>query len=227
MSVCVIIEIMGLSPRVRGNPFTPISSPCMTGSIPACAGEPGGRIRSHKTKGVYPRVCGGTASEKRGSHAGQGLSPRVRGNLGVRLEEVGDVGSIPACAGEPACKRRSARRRRVYPRVCGGTTPLSLAMVGDEGLSPRVRGNLAMRRSATAPSGSIPACAGEPQLHKVGHGVRWVYPRVCGGTANLLLKVAGGLGLSPRVRGNLSAFHLPAQARGSIPACAGEPHPLT
>ncbi len=32
--------VEGLSPRVRGNPFTPISSPCMTGSIPACAGEP-------------------------------------------------------------------------------------------------------------------------------------------------------------------------------------------
>ena len=78
---------------------------------------------------VYPRVCGGTCHRP-------GLSPRVRGNRSV----VPDMGSIPACAGEPPTTpiRRSIpacagepgsipacagepRCREVYPRVCGGT----------------------------------------------------------------------------------------------------------
>ena len=104
----------------------------------------------------------------------EGLSPRVRGNLPCFASYVTVIGSIPACAGEPAneifgrgnwgvyprvCGGTSpARFGRVYPRVCGGTT--SLIAWGSAGLSPRVRGNLApTKREILA-----------------------VYPRVCGGT---------------------------------------------
>ena len=51
-----------------------------------------------------------------------------------------------------------------------------------------------------------------------------VYPRVCGGTAYLILAFAFALGLSPRVRGNRPARPcFPFRIR-SIPACAGEPN---
>ena len=50
-----------------------------------------------------------------------------------------------------------------------------------------------------------------------------VYPRVYGETATVPAKLADGMGLSPRVRGNhpllLHATALP----GSIPACTGKP----
>ena len=52
-----------------------------------------------------------------------------------------------------------------------------------------------------------------------------VYPRVCGGTHVVIHPWDVEAGLSPRVRGNLASaprFVLPV---GSIPACAGEPHP--
>ena len=52
-----------------------------------------------------------------------------------------------------------------------------------EGLSPRVRGNLAQLPAAAFACGSIPACAGEPALGHFSVGVVKVYPRVCGGTA--------------------------------------------
>ena len=56
----------GLSPRVRGNPADAIAEEEALRSIPACAGEPGdGRVRV-PIKGVYPRVCGGTASTLQG-----------------------------------------------------------------------------------------------------------------------------------------------------------------
>ena len=52
-----------------------------------------------------------------------GLSPRVRGNQLLVHPLADHPGSIPACAGEPV-------------------TPVELDLaIGDEGLSPRVRGN--------------------------------------------------------------------------------------
>ena len=52
----------GLSPRVRGNLGGGAEHPRERGSIPACAGEPRERLGRKGMRGVYPRVCGGTAS---------------------------------------------------------------------------------------------------------------------------------------------------------------------
>ena len=49
-----------------------------------------------------------------------------------------------------------------------------------------------------------------------------VYPRACGGTLPFLLHPAPVMGLSPRVRGNLTVFGTPHVHFGSIPARAGE-----
>ncbi len=74
-----------------------------------------------------------------------GLSPRVRGNR-VSLPPVrAIVGSIPACAGEPSGRDFLSGEDRVYPRVCGGTDAGLEDKASVQGLSPRVRGNLAAR----------------------------------------------------------------------------------
>ena len=73
------------------------------------------------------------------------------------------VGSIPACTGEPwACMPRRATSA-VYPRVYGGTHQSSRNQREPQGLSPRVRGNLAARHLGMWGMGSIPACTGEPK----------------------------------------------------------------
>ena len=97
----------GLSPRVRGNP--PATAPtCKTRwSIPACAGEPYRDAGGSRGGRVYPRVCGGTALIPRVLDGQQGLSPRVRGNQSRRSRGSRSVRSIPACAGQPAGRRRS------------------------------------------------------------------------------------------------------------------------
>ena len=131
----------GLSPRVRGNPLRIDGHRHRLRSIPACAGEPPALTTDRSCAGVYPRVCGGTEEGSIVLHGGRGLSPRVRGNLikdlSVRFEER----SIPACAGEPDAARPGPEPPSVYPRVCGGTSGLSLIGQGGGGLSPRVRGN--------------------------------------------------------------------------------------
>ena len=58
------------------------------------------------------------------------------------------------------------------------------------GLSPRVRGNLALVALLLVALRSIPACAGEPQAALAKIRLTWVYPRVCGGTSKRAFFVA-------------------------------------
>ena len=133
------------------------------------------------------------------------------------------MGSIPACAGEPATMAVGCWAGRVYPRVCGGTSGQQVMALMEYGLSPRVRGNLAGYNRKTVITRSIPACAGEPKRN-YGH-VRCteVYPRVCGGTLRNPPSARHRGGLSPRVRGNRGRQTQGGCAIRSIPACAGEP----
>ena len=192
----------GLSPRVRGNPEDPPPAVARGGSIPACAGEPGGGLGGVATKGVYPRVCGGTQRAKTQGDRPKGLSPRVRGNRPELVRRRVADGSIPACAGEPTPPSWRVWGGRVYPRVCGGTAPCRLKVGVLAGLSPRVRGNRRPGQAGVHPCGSIPACAGEPATQCESSAPSRVYPRVCGGTmgVNDIRRMEGGL--SPRVRGN-------------------------
>ena len=106
---------------MRGNPTTGRVYNSQQGSIPACAGEPSYDANATHALMVYPRVCGGTSlvHDKRDNWLG--LSPRVRGNRGLCAFPIDGRRSIPACAGEPFQRRFQIRKRRVYPRVCGGT----------------------------------------------------------------------------------------------------------
>ena len=70
-----------------------------------------------------------------------GLSPPVRGSRARRDLEPPGLGSIPARAGEPQPSTRPHRRRRVYPRPCGGAPGARFGCVRTGGLSPPVRGS--------------------------------------------------------------------------------------
>ena len=218
---------MGLSPRVRGNlrPKRRMGAPPR--SIPACAGEPFCESVIAQPGGVYPRVCGGTSTDRWGVISGNGLSPRVRGNQWRVPSLTSLVGSIPACAGEPVSPTLMSVLAGVYPRVCGGTGKGAGTRAAKRGLSPRVRGNPSDTRPNVRSIGSIPACAGEPAGPSGAAPRRRVYPRVCGGTAGDTIEPGKIQGLSPRVRGNPVVAHAPLQRQGSIPACAGEPRTPT
>ena len=197
------------------------SSPA--GSIPACAGEPPAGCQDGRAPEVYPRVCGGTRPGHQRDCAADGLSPRVRGNPAPTQAESIRARSIPACAGEPRPASRCRPCGTVYPRVCGGTVVMASGDSRDWGLSPRVRGNLPLRRLRPDGPGSIPACAGEPVRPDLFQTRETVYPRVCGGTSAPWSSWPSARGLSPRVRGNRAASRACMPAARSIPACAGEP----
>ena len=193
----------GLSPRARGNPARARPPMPLCGSIPACAGEPHGRIVEFTIGKVYPRVRGGTKPTLSRFTRCKGLSPRARGNPEFLALANAWRGSIPACAGEPAAMRQARSLMPVYPRVRGGTVTHPGAGTSSKGLSPRARGNPNPLRGVGLSARSIPACAGEPIA-----AAQWrvwcsVYPRVRGGTSRAAVIACDG--------------------GGSIPACAGEP----
>ena len=185
------IHTSGLSPRVRGNRRVHVCDPLNRRSIPACAGEPSLCPRPSLFSWVYPRVCGGTALATPDNLGYEGLSPRVRGNPPRERRPGPRHGSIPACAGEPLVNLRSLGQHPVYPRVCGGTCRFCPWIENTQGLSPRVRGNLAEIYDLRYRIWSIPACAGEPRPQCLSVPVPTVYPRVCGGTIS-----CGSQGLS-------------------------------
>ena len=114
------------------------------------------------TPWIYTRVCGGIQQRMSHRKCVMSLSPRVRGNRAQLQQVAGCHGSIPACAGEPITASTRTTRWRVYPRVCGGTNGCCWRLGPRGGLSPRVRGNQSALQRRIRPSGSIPACAGEP-----------------------------------------------------------------
>ena len=103
-SVSATVRMLGLSPRMRGNPFKSSGSGLINRSIPAHAGEPR-RLRRHGgATGVYPRACGGTDIDIYVGRQSSGLSPRMRGNLRLLGRVHHSEGSIPAHAGEPSLR---------------------------------------------------------------------------------------------------------------------------
>ena len=168
-------------------------------------------------------MCGGTRCADLAMSSAAGLSPRVRGNRTRQAPSISSFGTIPACAGEPEPQRSNDDAPRDYPRVCGGTVHWAQAKQWDEGLSPRVRGNLSRVAANQRPPGTIPACAGEPRPWRTAGSPRRDYPRVCGGTDTHWRGSPPQPGLSPRVRGNPHQREVYEHWIGTIPACAGEP----
>jgi len=192
----------GLSPLARGNHLCGRFCGSVTGSIPACAGEPRTVHEDLRLAGVYPRLRGGTGIEAASVAWHPGLSPLARGNPQRILLPVVAVGSIPACAGEPRGILPAHVPAGVYPRLRGGTGGVYRHSPICQGLSPLARGNLQRRSCQSVPSGSIPACAGEPLIGGVLSHAIGVYPRLRGGTRRLSFQCAYHLGLSPLARGN-------------------------
>ena len=173
----------GPSPRVRGSRPAGVRRRLPAGSIPACAGEPRTRCRCSSPGRVHPRVCGGATQEQTASPSPDGPSPRVRGSRGGASDVHAELGSIPACAGEPLPLACTKSRKGVHPRVCGGAGPMPSLRASARGPSPRVRGSQRGPGRVELGEGSIPACAGEPRPRRPWRSRCRVHPRVCGGAS--------------------------------------------
>ena len=191
----------GLSPRGRGKLRPAAPAELAGGSIPAWAGETGGRGRGRVKSEVYPRVGGGNAFASRIPEARGGLSPRGRGKLGDGYGGHSGRGSIPAWAGETRRRPRCGSPGWVYPRVGGGNGLGLTARRLKGGLSPRGRGKHISKMRVEFALGSIPAWAGETNSNRSQPRCSQVYPRVGGGNTKRQITALTKPGLSPRGRG--------------------------
>ena len=139
------------------------------------------------------------------------------------IREWGNLGSIPAWAGEPSRVKGISHGSAVYPRVGGGTFFCLLTQSVFWGLSPRGRGNPTWSSNNGDNRRSIPAWAGEPPEARRSQWRRPVYPRVGGGTVLTGWSHYHYFGLSPRGRGNHLTRCEKRFLHRSIPAWAGEP----
>ena len=141
LATIIVIQVVGLSPRARGNVFDGRVANSLAGSIPASAGE------------RLPCVMR--------PWLGLGLSPRARGNGRICGADSVRDGSIPASAGERLIEPGPRSATVVYPRERGGTFGTNWRMPNHWGLSPRARGNVRTMGLGQSFFGSIPASAGE------------------------------------------------------------------
>ena len=216
-------RLQGLSPPTRGNPGVLVSHLQLGRSIPAHAGEPGGRGHGGLLSGVYPRPRGGTSSSLPRGDSGTGLSPPTRGNRESVDYANSYQRSISAHAGEPGPALQEPRLQGVYLRPRGGTSSSLPRGDSGTGLSPPTRGNRESVDYANSYQRSISAHAGEPGPALQEPRLQGVYLRPRGGTSSSLPRGDSGTGLSPPTRGNLAQHFKSQGCKGSISAHAGEP----
>ena len=193
----------GLSPLARGNHTVDSIKSYEGGPIPACAGQPALASISTRSVTAYPRLRGATASTASTASTGEGLSPLARGNQCTGCAGDVDSGPIPACAGQPGCRRHFPGRCWAYPRLRGATDACGFASQDGLGLSPLARGNPEQESRVLLLSRPIPACAGQPEKSNRPKPFFAAYPRLRGATSVAMYQARCPAGLSPLARGNL------------------------
>ena len=213
----------GPSPRARGIPAGRGGPASRCGSIPASAGNPSTRPPAATARPVHPRERGESAPTAAPGTAFDGPSPRARGIHDAAEAYTGDIGSIPASAGNPRPQRWPARPHGVHPRERGESLQPVVPGQYNPGPSPRARGILLRRIRVRSGRGSIPASAGNPASRPPARSRRRVHPRERGESAREVTHRHQPSGPSPRARGIPAKGLTAAQWARSIPASAGNP----
>ena len=151
-----------------------------------------------------------------------GSSPLARGKHGHGAAHLGEVGIIPACAGETGAGRPTGGARPDHPRLRGGNDGVPSPPGSHTGSSPLARGKRRRRHHLPGGSGIIPACAGETRPRGRPSRRGRDHPRLRGGNVGAALGVEPWEGSSPLARGKPHHAGQHADGPGIIPACAGE-----
>ena len=154
------------------------------------------------TARAHPRECGADLSFGADDGQVEGSSPRVRGRHGATPVSAGDLGLIPASAGQTWRVAKGGRRGGAHPRECGADQQERQDCCGARGL--------------------IPASAGQTGCESLAGGDEWAHPRECGADLIDYGLVWHPPGSSPRERGRLRVSHPSPNVSGLIPASAGQ-----
>ena len=138
----------GSSPRMRGKRNHPADLTVEYRIIPAHAWQTSATISIPSNATDHPRACGANTVESTNSHENDGSSPRMRGKRawGKRAwgkEENDFERIIPAHAGQTGPAISPTVPRSDHPRACGANGVPLMALLDENGSSPRMRGKRA------------------------------------------------------------------------------------
>ena len=109
----------GSPPHVRGLPGPVVGHLDVLGITPACAGTTPLASASASAREDHPRMCGDYVDFCGLSTGGAGSPPHVRGLLVDGVDDHGDVGITPACAGTTDTGFPGTPPDWDHPRMCG------------------------------------------------------------------------------------------------------------
>ena len=180
LTLFLLTEIEGSSPRARGAVGVRMMSSLGCGIIPARAGSSNLPMRFTATHRIIPARAGsswmgscssfdfwdhprargeqGVPSSKTSSSIGS--SPRARGAVENERHNHTRQRIIPARAGSSGYPRRATARTRDHPRARGEQISPPKTDRGSEGSSPRARGAVVRGGDSISCLGIIPARAG-------------------------------------------------------------------
>ena len=134
------VAVPGSSPRVRGKPRHRQRFVGLPRIIPARAGQTRATVLCAVYRPDHPRACGANAAFVSYSRPASGSSPRVRGKLQQSAGQDRRIRIIPARAGQTHGRSAAPSRRTDHPRACGANGVPLMALLDENGSSPRVRG---------------------------------------------------------------------------------------
>ena len=171
---------------------------------------------------------GGYKTGRKSRPSCAGLSPHGRGILLASLVQDDEAGPIPAWAGDTVLAEITGIPYRAYPRMGGGYRAGIPESAQIWGLSPHGRGILGCCSTPIAPSGPIPAWAGDTTVLPVRAESRGAYPRMGGGYCAGWSRRRADWGLSPHGRGIQGSRRKGPRRKGAYPRMGGgywEPPP--
>ena len=224
VAVCVLPVESGIIPAYAGN--TAIVSQkgkffSFAGIIPAYAGNTMRALASPISRRDHPRVCGEHKDCSYADMYWRGSSPRMRGTRDEIIVYLGNVGIIPAYAGNTTGVATRRTRWRDHPRVCGEHVWAGHVVGANTGSSPRMRGTPNQIFTNFQPLRIIPAYAGNTSRQGSRRRADGDHPRVCGEHTWPDVPLHQLPGSSPRMRGTLLNGMILSEDSGIIPAYAG------
>ena len=207
---------------MRGRPVRHLRAHGPDGLIPAGAGQTSPPRTQRAYAWAHPRGCGADDILNPDDFLARGSSPRVRGRRQIRVVVAGQIGLIPAGAGQTIKTRWSSGAGRAHPRGCGADGEPLARLIENTGSSPRVRGRPTWPPFWLRARGLIPAGAGQTYAYRNSGGVTKAHPRGCGADASHCSASRWVDGSSPRVRGRPVQLKQVAPVKRLIPAGAGQ-----
>ena len=213
--------VCGSSPLARGTRSPIGSCACLSGIIPACAGNTTvAAIRRCRARD-HPRLRGEHSHWRLRTWRISGSSPLARGTLRSLSALSLAAGIIPACAGNTPRPRRSPAWAWDHPRLRGEHVLVRSLVCVLLGSSPLARGTLIFQYDRVSDFGIIPACAGNTWGGACGGSCLGDHPRLRGEHGIIQRVHNGRRGSSPLARGTPPIRVMKSPDGGIIPACAG------